>query len=245
METVVRGSGIYQLVLATGRSLVGATKLEMHATKPNGQSKVWSATEYTTPMSIVCSIPAGDLDVDGIWRIASYAEWGDSVYESADPFELNVVAPGTDLITTTEIRNAINIPEAKELSEDVITSAINRAGSYISVLQATYSAPATVFPATRLAYAIYLAYQAYADRVLNVPPGSYQQGQWTPIQEEISRDTSAKLRGLRETYEDFEKIVKFYPRRPMGRMFAGTRDKTFTFGQYNYENRTTTDLGSY
>ena len=245
METVVRGSGIFQLVLDTDQDLTGVTKMEMHALKPNGQSKIWTAVAHTTPEHIVCSIPAGDLDVDGIWRISSYAEWGESVYESPDPFELNVVAPGTDLITTTEIRNAINIPEAKELSEAVITSAINRASAYITVLQATYSAPATVFPATRLAYAIYLAYQAYADRVLNVPPGSYQQGQWTPIQEEISRDTSAKLRGLRETYEDFEKIVKSYPRRPMGRMFAGTRDKTFTFGQYNYENRTTTDLGSY
>jgi len=245
METVVLGSGIFQLVLDTAQDLTGATKMEMHARKPDNTTKTWTATAHSTAESIVCSIPAGDLDIVGVWQIASYLEWGDSVYESPDPFELNVVAPGTNLITTTEIRNAINIPETKELSEVVITSAIDRASSYIGVLQATYSAPATVFPATRLAYAIYLAYQAYADRVLNVPPGSYQQGQWTPIQEEISRDTSAKLRGLRETYEDFEKIIKSYPKRPTGLMFAGTCDKTFTFGQYNYENRTTTNWESY
>lgn len=157
----------------------------------------------------------------------------------------NYTPPNTGDISIAEVRAAINIPETKELSDSVITSAINRAHRYFTVLGAQYTAPADSLTEGERAYAIYLAYQAYADRVLNVPPGSYQQGQWTPIQEEISRDTSAKLRGLREAYEDFEKIIKAYPRRPTGLMFAGTRDKTFTFGQYNYENRTTTDLGSY
>jgi len=246
MDSVVRGMVGARIVLATGEDLSEATKLEIHAVRPDGTSVAWTATASSTAGSIEYTTVTGDLNAVGVWRLSSYIEWGPtSKPESPEPYELNVVAPGTHFITTLEIRNAINIPEAKELSGDVITSAIDRAGAYIGVLQATYSAPATTFPATRLAYAIYLAYQAYADRVLNVPPGNYQQGQWTPIQEEISRDTSAKLRGLRETYEDFEKIIKSYPRRPMGLVFAGTRDKTFTFGQYNYENRTTTDLGSY
>lgn len=236
METVVRGSGIFQLVLDTDQDLTGATKMEMHALKPDGRSKTWTAAAHATPESIVCSIPAGDLDVEGIWRIASYVEWGTSAYESPDPFEINVVAPGTDLITTTEIRNAINIPETKELSEDVITSAINRAGTYLNVLQARYSAPSEFFPPAKMAYAIYLAYQAYADRVLNVPPGAYEQGQWTPIQEEIVRNTADKLRSLRETYEDLVKIIRAYPPRPMGTFYSSgaTDPRKFTIGQFDY-----------
>ena len=126
----------------------------------------------------------------------------------------------SEAITVAQIRAAINIPEASELSDDAINSAIARAADYLIVLEAQYSAPAEYFPACRLAYAAYLAYQTYADRVLNVPPGAYQEGQFQPIAEEIVRETQSKLQGLRTNYEDYEKIIKSFPVKRLGLMLA-------------------------
>lgn len=141
-------------------------------------------------------------------------------------------------ITIAQIRAAINIPETKELSDVAITSAILRANNYIAVLQARYAADAEYFPPCNLAYAIYLAYQTYADRVLNVPPGGYQEGQWTPLQEEIMRDTSAKLAGLRTTYEDYEKIIKSFPVRPYGSFLSNSPSTAkFSMDQFSYPSQ--------
>lgn len=147
--------------------------------------------------------------------------------------------PETETISVEEIRAAINIPEASELADLVIESAISRSEGYITVLTSQYSAPAEYFPACRLAYAIYLAYQAYADRVLNVPPGSYQEGQWTPIAEEIVRETSSKLQALRQVYEDYEKIIKSFPARRIGlRMCSSSAAQPLKFRIGQHDNLT-------
>lgn len=140
-------------------------------------------------------------------------------------------------ITIAEIRAAINIPETSELSDIAITSAITRAYAYLTVLGAQYSAPAEYFPPCEMAYAAYLAYQTYADRVLNVPHGSYQEGQWSPIAEEIVRDTNAKLQGIRTTYKDYEKIIKSFPVKRMGRlMSSSSRPRQLKFGIGQHDN---------
>lgn len=144
-------------------------------------------------------------------------------------------APGT--ITVAAIRAAINIPEASELSDIVIESAISRSTLYSTVLASQYLAPDEYFPACGLAYAIYLAYQAYADRVLNVPPGNYQEGQWTPIAEEIVRETTSKLQALRKVYKDYEQIIKSFPARRTGRLICSSsppRTLKFGIGQHDY-----------
>lgn len=140
-------------------------------------------------------------------------------------------------VTEQDIRDAINIPEASELSSAVILSAISRATGYITVLREQYTAPAAFFVPCEQAYANYLAYQAYADRVLNVPPGAYSEGQWTPVAEEIVRSTGDKLQGLRQVYEDYEKIIKSYPARPTGTFHSNTspRPPRFRLGQYDYD----------
>lgn len=140
-------------------------------------------------------------------------------------------------ITVAAIRDAINIPEEKELSSDVIESAISRATSYIAVLQARYSAPLEFFTSTEIAYCAYLAYQAYADRVLNVPPGAYHEGKWDPIAEEIVRSTGDKLQGLRQAAMDLIDIIKSYPVRPMGTFHHFTPPaQVFSIGQMNYSS---------
>jgi hypothetical protein len=245
METIVFGSVGNQIVLATAQDLTEATALKMVAVKPDGSTVTWTATAHATAGSIARITQAGDLDQAGEWLISAYIEWGStSKHTSPMPYRLLVVAPGTYFITTTEIRNAINIPEASELSELAINSAIDRAQRYFKVLGNQYTAPIEFLNEGQRAYAIYLAYQSYADRVLNVPPGAYEQGKWSPIAEEIVRDTSAKLQGLRQLYEDFEKMIKAYPTRPLGIFqFAGsTRAKTFSFGMYDYESQESSDF---
>ncbi|MFA6371283.1 MAG: hypothetical protein WCW68_01525 [Methanothrix sp.] len=140
-------------------------------------------------------------------------------------------------VIIADIRAAINIPETSELSDVAITSAITRAGTYLTVLEAQYSAPTEYFPPCELAYAVYLAYQTYADRVLNAPPGSYQEGQWSPIAEEIVRETNSKLQGLRTVYKDYEKIIKSFPVKRMGRLMASSspaRALKFGIGQHDF-----------
>lgn len=147
-------------------------------------------------------------------------------------------------ITEAEIRAAINIPEASELSTVAIASAITRAHSYLVVLQARYAAPAEFFPAAEMAYAVYLAYQAYSDRVLNVPPGAYSEGKWEPIAEEIVRSTGDKLRTLQDAYKDIIDIIKSYPTRPYGTFTSHTPSALkFTQGQFDYPAAENSDSG--
>jgi len=138
-------------------------------------------------------------------------------------------------ITEADVRAAINIPEASELSAVAIASAITRAASYITVLQYRYSAPAEFFPTAESAFAIFLAYQAYADRVLNVVPGSYEEGKWSPIAEEIVRATGDKLAGLRQVADDLIGIIKSYPTKPTGTFHHSTpATAKFSIGQFDY-----------
>jgi hypothetical protein len=147
-------------------------------------------------------------------------------------------------IAIAEIRAAINIPETSELADIVITSAITRAASYIAVLRARYSAPSEYFSAAEMQYAIYLAYQAYSDRVLNVPPGNYESGKWDPIAEEIVRSTGDKLRTLQEAYKDIIDIIKSYPTRPYGTFASHTPQALkFTQGQFDYPPASNSDSG--
>lgn len=140
-------------------------------------------------------------------------------------------------VTVQNIRDAINIPEEHELSDDVIESAISRGEGYINVLKARYSAPAEFFATASINYCAYLAYQAYADRVLNVHPGQYESGQWNPITEEIYRSTGDKLAGLRRISDDIIGIIRSYPTRPLGTFHHGTLGpRRFSIGQFDYSD---------
>jgi hypothetical protein len=138
-------------------------------------------------------------------------------------------------ITVQEIRDALNIPEEKELGDAVIESAISRAGTYFVILAARYSAPSEFIPPAELAWAIYLAYQSYSDRVLNVVPGAYSEGKWDPIAEEIVRSTGEKLRDLRQVADDLIGIIKSYPTRPTGTFHCSTTaPRIFGLRQFDY-----------
>jgi hypothetical protein len=134
-----------------------------------------------------------------------------------------------------DIRNAINIPEDHELSDDVVNNAIYRSKMYVGALRLRYGAPAHMFTALDLHYSIYLAYQSYSDRVLNVQPGAYVEGKFEPITEEIVRSTGDKLQGLQKVVSDLVDLIKSYPLKPLGIMRHWTApDPVFGIGQMNY-----------
>ncbi|MHB8123488.1 MAG: hypothetical protein ACYDG4_15195 [Desulfuromonadaceae bacterium] len=120
-------------------------------------------------------------------------------------------------IIIQQIRDAINISntDVDELSDAVIQSAIDRATSYITALLTQYSPPANITEIATLNYSVYLAYQSYADRVVQALPGSFTEGKWNPIGAEILRSTSDKLAGLRQVSDDTINLIKSNTRRPL------------------------------
>ena len=108
-------------------------------------------------------------------------------------------ATGNLDLTIQNIRYIINIPEPDELSNNVIIMALNRSNVKINSLVTLYGLTGDLIDVAKLAYAAYLSYEAYSDRVFNVITGkTTRDGAWDPIAQEIVRITTAKLKSLKD-----------------------------------------------
>lgn len=104
------------------------------------------------------------------------------------------------MVTVSEIRAIINIPQPQELSDDAVQEAIDRAGTFIGFLADRSTASSDTVELAQTNYAAYLAYLSYSDRVLNQLPGSADsEGIWTPTGEVINREVNSKLALLKST----------------------------------------------
>ena len=115
-------------------------------------------------------------------------------------------------IDAAKVRNAINLADESELSDDVVESAISRSETYIAELAARSSCPVAIVELAKLNYASYLAYQSYADRIVEELPGSFnQQGVFQPIANPVAKQVMEKLRGLKQTSDELIELLQNTP----------------------------------
>ncbi len=106
-------------------------------------------------------------------------------------------------LAASDVRNAINLIDESELSDDVVENAISRAENYITELASRSASSEDIIALAKLNYAAYLAYQSYADRIVEELPGSFsQQGLWQPIGNPVAKQVLEKLRGLKQTSDE-------------------------------------------
>lgn len=91
MDSVVLGAVGVQIVLATGQDLTEATKLEIHAVKPDGTTVTWVATASPTAGSIQYTTITGDLVSAGSYYLHSYVEWGSASVHTGQAVLLEVL----------------------------------------------------------------------------------------------------------------------------------------------------------
>jgi len=108
-----------------------------------------------------------------------------------------------------DIRNIINLKDGSsegdpvELADEVIESAISRAETFVSDLAARSGSSEEVVELAKLNYAAYLAYQSYADRIVEELPGSFDQvGVFQPIGNPVAKQVMAKLESLKQTSDE-------------------------------------------
>jgi hypothetical protein len=105
-------------------------------------------------------------------------------------------------LTIAQIRAIINT-DVNELPDVTVQSAIDRAASYISELVSRSSASSAIVTLANLNYAAYLAYETYADRIVEQVPGAFDaQGVLQPVANPLARQVVAKLQGLKETSDE-------------------------------------------
>lgn len=124
-------------------------------------------------------------------------------------------------ISISEVRAILNLQDGSdvvELSDDAIESAIARADKFVSDLADRSGASSNIVILARTNYAAYLAYQTYADRIVEELPGSFDQhGVFQPIVSPVARQVMSKLAGLRQTADEtLELIRNTPPEKPQG-----------------------------
>lgn len=117
-----------------------------------------------------------------------------------------------------QIRAIINLKEGTdegdpiELSDDAIEAAISRSETFVSDLASRSGASAEIVALAKTNYAAYLAYQTYADRIVEELPGSFDQtGVFQPISNPIGKQVMAKLTGLKQTSDEILEIIRNTP----------------------------------
>lgn len=112
-------------------------------------------------------------------------------------------------ITIVQIRAIINT-DVNELPDVAVQSAIDRAASYVSDLASRSSAPMAIVTLANLNYAAYLAYETYADRIVEQVPGAFDaQGVLQPVANPLARQVLAKLQGLKETSDETIALLQY------------------------------------
>lgn len=69
-----------EIVLQTGQDLTNVSKMEIHAQRPDGVIKAWTAVKHATSGAITYTTIADDLPVAGDYLLQAYCEWGTSKY---------------------------------------------------------------------------------------------------------------------------------------------------------------------
>lgn len=111
--------------------------------------------------------------------------------------------------TIVQIRAIINT-DINELPDAAVQSAIDRAASYVSDLASRSSASSVIVTLANLNYAAYLAYQTYADRIVEQVPGAFdQQGVLQPVANPIARQVVEKLHRLKETSDESITLLSY------------------------------------
>lgn len=118
------------------------------------------------------------------------------------------------MASISDIRAIINAKDgttegdAVELSDDSIEIAIDNADTYVSDLASRSGASAEIITLAKTNHAAYLAYQTYADRIVEELPGSFDQaGVFQPIANPIAKQVMEKLKGLKVTSEETISLV--------------------------------------
>ena len=102
--------------------------------------------------------------------------------------------------------------DAIELSDESIETAIANAETFISDLASRSGASADIIALAKTNYAAYLAYQTYADRIVEELPGSFDQtGVFQPISNPIGKQVLEKLKGLKQTSDESLEIIRNTP----------------------------------
>lgn len=116
------------------------------------------------------------------------------------------------------IRAIINLKDggtegdAIELSDESIEIAIANAETFISNLASRSGASVDIIALAKTNYAAYLAYQTYADRIVEELPGSFDQtGVFQPIANPVAKQVMEKLRGLKLTSDETLDIIRNTP----------------------------------
>lgn len=146
-------------------------------------------------------------------------------YDDVDPEDIQFV------------RDAINIPETTELSDNVIANAIERADLHISGVVAEYISDESLIDDKTQKFidaavrnrAVFLAYQTYTDRVLNVPTGHYTQDGYQADGEQIDRSHRVQKNTYLKTTSDesSELLVRWLSR--FSRPFSGSSSQPSIF----------------
>jgi hypothetical protein len=99
-----------------------------------------------------------------------------------------------------------------ELSDESIEIAIANAETFISDLARRSGASVDIIALAKTNYAAYLAYQTYADRIVEELPGSFDQtGVFQPIANPIAKQVMEKLKGLKLTSDETLDIIRNTP----------------------------------
>jgi hypothetical protein len=122
------------------------------------------------------------------------------------------------MTTISDIRAIINLKDgstegnAIELSDDSIEMAIANSDTFVSDLASRSGASADIIALAKTNYAAYLAYQTYADRIVEELPGSFsQQGIFEPVANPVAKQVMAKLSGLKQTSDETLDIIRSTP----------------------------------
>lgn len=118
------------------------------------------------------------------------------------------------MASISDIRAIINAKDgtiegdAVELSDESIEIAIENAETYVSDLAGRSGASAEIIALATTNHAAYLAYQTYADRIVEELPGSFDQaGVFQPISNPVAKQVMEKLKGLKVTSEETISLV--------------------------------------
>lgn len=107
-------------------------------------------------------------------------------------------------IDISDVRDAINVPEATELTDAVIQSGITRAWPLVKNRLRGGEDELLIWGAY-VQTAAYLAALTYATRTHQVQPGMYDpsSGKWTPREGSEGRDWGAVLNHLKELKDEY------------------------------------------
>jgi len=107
-------------------------------------------------------------------------------------------------VSIKAVRDAINIPEVGELSDDAIQPGIDRARPKVAT-RLGGGEPDELVWAAQVSTAAYLVALTYATRAHNVHPGAYNptSGRWEPVAGAEGRDWSQVLNHLKGLMDDY------------------------------------------